>query len=133
MIRALRVLIVVAAVATLAACSSGSGYSELDRAATPADVLPTELPDEASDNLSLESVRFAGELDGIAYYLVRTIEPGDMCVMVYRSADDWVNGCSGGTPGVFVVTSRGVEATVAPDGSPELDEGTPVGSNIVVR
>jgi hypothetical protein len=127
------VLIVIAAVAALAACSSGSGYSELDRTATPADVLPAQLPDEASDNLSLESVRFAGELDGIAYYLVRTIEGGHTCVMAYRSADDWVSGCSGGSSGVFGVTIRGVEATVAPDGSHELDEGTRVGANIAVK
>lgn len=79
-----------------------------------------------------ESVRFAGEHDGVDLFLARSAENGGVCVVVYRSAEEWVTGC-GGPQGSVGVSGMGVSVVVAPDGSPELDEGTPVGANIVVR
>lgn len=128
----LRVAVLVAAVGVLAACSSGSGYPDLEREATAVDVLPSDLPGYASDDFIEGSVRFAGEHDGVEYYLARTDDFADICVVAYRSADDWVGGC-GGPNGGFGIGGAGLDVVVAPEGSPELDEGTPVGSNIVVR
>jgi hypothetical protein len=131
MIRALRVLVLAAAVGVLAGCSTGSGFTDLEREATSADVLPSDLPAYAAGDLAEDSVRFAGEHDGVDYYLARLSEGGGVCVVVYRSAEQWVTGC-GGASGVGV-SGIGASAIAAPDGSPELDVGTRVGANIVVR
>lgn len=130
--RVLQALVLAAVVGVLAACASGSGFTDLDREATSADVLPSELPAYASDGLAEESARFAGEHDGVDYFLVRRAEDGGVCVVVFRPAtEEWVTGCGGS--GITAVSGVGVSVVVAPDGSPELDEGTPVGANIVVR
>ena len=125
-------LILAAVVATLAACTSGSGYTDLDREPTPADVLPTDLPAYATEDLVEESVRFAGDDEGVDYYLARRADNGGVCIVVYRSAEAWVTGC-GGANGSVGVGGVGVNVLAAPDGSPELDDGTRVGANIVVR
>jgi hypothetical protein len=132
MLRVVRVLAVVGAAGLLAACTSGSGYSDLDREATSADVLPSDLPGYATEGSVEGSVRFTGEHDGVEYFLY-SLEPGDgtlsPCVVAYRSADEWVGGCGVG----LTLGGIGLTVVVAPDGSPELDVGTPVGANIVVR
>jgi hypothetical protein len=133
MLRLLRVAVLsVAAAAILTACSSGSGYPDLDREATATDVLPTDLPESSSADFIEGSVRFAGEHDDVEYYLARRDDFANICVVAYRSADDWVGGC-GGPNGGFGIGGMGLDVVVAPEGSPELDEGTRVGTNIVGR
>jgi hypothetical protein len=131
MLRVWGVVVAVAMLTVVAGCASGSGFSDLDREATVSDVLPSDLPGYATDDLAEESVRFAGEEDGVEYYLVGRSEGGGVCVVVYRSADEWVTGCGGA--GTVGVSGIGVNVVAAPDGSPELETGTPVGANIVVR
>jgi hypothetical protein len=131
MLRVSGIVVAVAMLGVVAGCASGSGYSDLDREATASDVLPTDLPAYATEDLAEESVRFAGEDDGVEYYLARGSETGGVCVVVYRSAAEWVTGCGGA--GTVGVSGIGVNVVAAPDGSPELDAGTPVGANIVVR
>lgn len=132
MIRALRVLALAVAVAALAACSSSSGYSDLDRDATSADVLPTDLPAYASEDFVDGSVRFIDRYDGAEYFLARWIEMPGACVIVYRSADDWMGGC-GTAGGTFTLGGIGLDVSVVTDGTPKPGGGTQVGSNIVVK
>lgn len=131
MLRVSGIVVAVAMLGVVAGCTSGSGYSDLDREAAAHDVLPSDLPGYATEDLAEESVRFAGEDDGVEYYLARRSEGGGVCAVVYRSADEWVTGCGGS--GTVGVSGIGVNVVVAPDGSPELDDGTLVGANIVVR
>lgn len=130
MIRVLQVAGVVAASLLLAACASGTGYSDLDREATEADVLPTELPDDATENWDADSVRFVGEHDDVRYYVARRMDPSGTCVLSYASTTDWFGACGG----ALGVTGRGGGRTVvlAPDGSEELESGVRVGENVAV-
>jgi hypothetical protein len=89
MLRVVRMLAVVGAVGLLAACTSGSGYSDLDRGATSADVLPSDLPSDAADEFIEGSLRHLGERDGADYYLALADEFAGACITVYRSADEW--------------------------------------------
>ena len=131
MMRGLRILVVFAVVTVLAACSTEPAFTDLDREATSVDVLPSDLPAYASEDFVADSVRFAGEHDGVQYYLARSTELHGACVVAFESAEEWVGGC--GSAGVLTIGGAGRSTIVAPDGSPELDEGTPVGANIVVR
>lgn len=132
MLRTVTALIFAATVIALAGCSSGSGYSDLDRDATSTDVLPSDLPAYASEDHVEGSVRLVGEFEGVEYYLLRKDDFADICVVVYRSAVDWIGGC-GGPNGSFGISGSGLDIFVAPDGSPILEDGTKVGANIVVR
>lgn len=131
MIRVLQVVGVAAASLLLAACSSGTGYSDLDREATEADLLPSELPAYATERWDADSVRYVGERDDVSYYVGTTDEPrGGVCVLHYASGDDWFGACGG----PLGVTSSGGGRTVvvAPDGSEELESGVRVGENVAV-
>jgi hypothetical protein len=131
MLRVLGVVVAAAMLAVLAACSSGSGYSDLDREATSADVLPTDLPASAMQDVVEDSVRFVGEHDGARYYLAAWTEVPGACVVGYRSAEEWIGGCGGA--GAVILAGAGFTVVIAPDGSPDLDEGTPVSANVTVR
>jgi hypothetical protein len=112
----------------LSGCTSAPAYSDLDQSATAEDVLPDDLTEQAGE-LEPDTVRLAGRLDGNTYYLARGPESG-VCVLVYRSGDDWAAACGGGTS--VTVGYGGVTATVAPDGSPLLEDGEQVGNNLVI-
>lgn len=132
MLRVPRALVPAVAVVALAGCSTGSGYADLDREATAADVLPTDLPGYATEEFVGASARFVGEHDGVEYFLGRWDEMPGACVIAYRSADDWIGGC-GSVGGTFTLGSIGLDVSVVTDGTPKPDGGTLVGSNIVVR
>lgn len=133
MIRVVQLVLLSIAVGVLAACSTGSGFSDLDREPIADDVLPAYLPTYATEDVDAESVRFAGGHDGFDFYLMRRAEGGGVCIAVLRPAtEEWVTGCGGGN-GTVGVSALGVSVLVAPDGSPELDDGIQVGANIVVR
>ena len=129
MMRSLRAIVVaVAVIGALAACTSGSGYSDLDRAATTDDVFPSDAPGYASDNLDVDSVRYVGRHDGHSFYLAQTDPAPGVCVLIYRDADAWMTGC-----GVNItVEGLGMVATVVPDGAVVPEGGTLVGNNVVV-
>jgi hypothetical protein len=132
---ALRAVAVIAMVMALPACSAEPGagtptYSDLDREATPADVLPADLPPDTSEDYVEDSVRFVGELDGAEYFLARWNQNEGACVVGYRSAEDWIAGCGWG--GTITVTLRGWGVTMVPDGADPPESGTSVGANLVV-
>jgi hypothetical protein len=72
-----------------------------------------------------------GEHDGAQYYLAAWTEVPGACVVGYRSAEEWIGGCGG--PGAVILAGAGFTVVIAPDGSPDLDEGTPVSANVTVR
>jgi len=130
MMRRLRVFVVAIAVAgALAACSSTTGYSDLDRAATPDDVLPGAVAEDGSDNLDLDSIRYVGRHDGRSFYLAQGEPQPGVCLAIYLDAESWVVGC--GDVDV-TVGGIGVTATVIRDGDVVPEGGTLVGHNVVV-
>jgi hypothetical protein len=133
MIRVPRLVLVAAVAASvgmLAACSPAIAYSDLERPATADDLLPSELPAYASGDFVDGTVRSVGEHDGIRFFLARTDLPG-VCVVVYRSENSWVTGCSE-SGAVLGTTGAGVHVVIAPDHLIGAQRGTPVGANLVV-
>jgi hypothetical protein len=130
MMRTIRALVVAIAVfGALAACSSTSGYSDLDRAATSDDVLPAEVAAGGSDNLDLDSVRYVGRHEGRSFYLAQGDPQPGVCLAIYRDAESWVVGCGGVD---VTVGGIGITATVIRDGDVVPEGGTLVGNNVVV-
>jgi hypothetical protein len=129
MMRTLRAIVVaVAVIGALAACTSGSGYSDLDRPATSADVLPADLPADAFDDLDIDGIRYVGRHDGHTFYLAQGEQRPGVCLGIDLDAESWVVGC-----GVDVtVGGIGVTATVIRDGAVVHEGGTLVGNNVVV-
>jgi len=118
---------VVAAVA-LTGCIQ-TGFSDLDRAATEADVLPEGLPEYAVADFDLDSLRLVGELDGLRLYLAEGKDV-PVCLLAYPNSEEWVSTCGSemGTIG-----GPGYEVQVVSDPFPSKDGWTSVGQNIRVR
>lgn len=132
MIRVTQLLVVAAAVGLLAACSASPVFADLERAATADDVLPADLPASAGEDFVDGSVRLVGDHDGVEYFLAwsASIRNG-ACVVAFRSADEWVGGC-GGPGGPLTLSGGGTTVVLASDDLITAEDGTPVGSNLVV-
>ena len=132
MVSGLRMLAATAlAVLALTGCTAEAVYTDLDRPATDADVLPPELPSDVGDYVE-GSVRYIDELDGTRFYLARSAETNGPCVLAFRQPVEYLGGCGGGR-GPMHVRGMGMTIVVASDGSPELEDGERLGTNIVVR
>jgi len=118
---------VVAAVA-LTGCIQ-TGFSDLDRAATEADVLPAELPEYAVEDFDLDSLRLVGELDKRQLYLARGHDY-PVCVLIYPGPEDWSSTCGSE---MLTTTIGSYEVQVVSDPFPSKDGWTSVGQNIRVR
>jgi hypothetical protein len=109
----------------LAGCATGPSYALLDRSPEEVDALPAELPDHAMDGAEAETARFAGEHEDVALWLLRSEEPGGICLLAFRDADAWVQGCAGadlaidGDVGAFTVVRDG---GTPPEGATEIAE-----------
>ena len=127
MMQGLRLIVVIALLGALSACTSASGYSDLDRAATSDDVLPG-LPADSSDDLDLGSVRYVGTHEGRTFYLARADPQPGVCVAIYLNAESWIVGC--GTE--VTVGGTGISVSVIPDGGVVPEGATLVGNNVVI-
>jgi hypothetical protein len=83
---------VLVAVLCLGGCVTGSGYSDLDRERTSRDILPADLPDYADEGMVSGTLRAVGERDGSRFFVAKG-KTSQACVLVYRSAEDWWEGC----------------------------------------
>ena len=129
MMRSLRAIVVaVAVIGALAACTPGSGYSDLDRPATSADVPPDDIPAHAFDNLDADSIRYVGSHEGHTFYLAQAEPLPEVCLAIDLDTESWVVGCGTG----LTVGGIGVTATVIRDGDVVPEGGTLVGNNVVV-
>ncbi|SDR88723.1 hypothetical protein [Agrococcus carbonis] len=106
-------LVLAAGALALTGCASGPSYAVLDRAAGDEDALPSELPASATEGADAETARFAGEHEDVALWLLRSEEPGGICLLAFRDPADWRKGCAGadltvdGTLGAFTVVRDG--------------------------
>jgi hypothetical protein len=105
-----------------------NGIAAFDRPATASDALPA-LPDYTTENLKVETARYVGEYEDVAYWVVQSMQPGSVCIVMspLGKRTDWLTGC-GGMP---VTVEGAAEATLAPAGmAPEgwvqLDENLSV-------
>jgi len=130
-IRRLSVVLTVAAiVGALAGCSGGSGYTDLDREASPGDEWPSDLPGYSIDSVDEQTSRLVGEFEGSTLYMARSAEPyGGICLLVYSDASDWVVGC--GPAGLRVSGSSQRTYAVLTDGA-ESDGLQAVSKNVYV-
>lgn len=117
-------LLVLAAAFTLAGCSS-SGYSDFDREATDADVLPGYV-DVAVDE---GSVRHAGSNEGVDVYLARS--GSELCIALVVDLDDWGVACGEGFP-MSAGNSR-VQVHLVADGIPGDDAWEKLSENVFVE
>jgi hypothetical protein len=107
---------------------SGGSYAALDRDRQSSDELP-EVVEEASSDIDAESARYAGEHDGVEFWLARMDEPESVCLVVYPNDTDWVIGCTaygsrlgvGGPSGDYVLM---------PDGLPAPEDTTKLMDNV---
>ena len=121
------VVVAVAALGLAACASPGPTYAALDRAATPADALPDDLPAHALEDVEPDSARLVGEHDGTRLWLLRSAIPElEICLLAFVDAADWMQGCGGGDevrvsggPGDFTVLADGA---VVPDGLTQVGE-----------
>ncbi len=111
------------AVLALTACTNGSAFGALDRAAAGSDALPTDLPTYAYDDVDEASSRLVGEHDGNSLYLVRGKEADRVCLLVYPNSTEWVLGCGGapefgvsGPTGSYTVRADAPAGAPAPEG-----------------
>lgn len=72
-------------ISALSACDGGDGIAALDREPTSADQLPAYVN---TDNLDVDSVRKAVDIEGLTYFLARGDE-GGYCVI--RTGDQGEN------------------------------------------
>lgn len=104
----------------LSGCVNGSGFSDLNHAATPDDRWPSVLPDHSTGSLDVTSSRLVGEFESSQLFLARSIEAqGGVCLLIFADASDWTVGC--GTSGMSVEGTGSRTFTVRGDGA--LDDG----------
>jgi hypothetical protein len=119
-----------AAVLCLGGCVTGPGYSDLDRERTSKDVLPADLPGYADDGMVAGTLRAVGERNGIRYFVANG-KTTAACVLAYRSANDWWEGCGGSK---LVLTHESALTMLVADGVHPGGEGWhPVSTNVFVR
>ena len=126
------VLASLGAMLLLSGCSwLGTSYAILDREAEAGDELPS-LTDAGEIDIDPATSRFVGERDGVGFWLGRTTNVGQVCILVYPNDTDWVIGC-GSEGGEFGVSGRvpGVYSVV-PDGAPIPDDATRLFDNVYV-
>ena len=88
--------IVVIVMLGLTGCT-GSGFSVLDRSATPGDALPADLPDYVLVEPS--SIRFAGRYDGDRLYVAKGTGSAShggksVCLLIYpKDGEGWTSVC----------------------------------------
>lgn len=121
--------VVLATAATpLAACASGDGFGDLARQAQANDPLP-EAVTFSDIEIAPESSRMVGTHEGTDLWLVRT-ETGGVCLLAYPDEEEWVAGCSDGTP--LNVSGPAGSFTVIADGEEPPDGAAPVTENVFV-
>lgn len=101
------------------------------RGARAADELPAAL-DAENASLDPATSRFLGERGDVGFWLGRTENVGEVCILVYPNETDWVIGCgseggelgvSGRVPGVY---------GVVPDDAPIPEDATRLFDNVYV-
>lgn len=85
----------------LGACSlallltSCSSYGMLENEATAGDELPSQVLEQA-DNIDPKTSRLAGQDDGVSFWLARGTNKKDICLVVFKSDDEWGASCGRG-------------------------------------
>ena len=120
---------VAAAAFTLIGCSAADGYSDLRRAPSAADAVPSALPDQALDGFDLDSVRFVRAVDDTRLYLARGRDH-PVCLLAYRGAAEWQGACGSE---MTTMKSANFEVMIVKDGMPTRDGSTKVGENILIK
>lgn len=134
--RAMTLTVLVTAVAVaLSGCAGTPGvrWSDLDREPTASDALPDDLPPYAADGLDTETVRFAGEKDGVAVWLARPADERGVCMLAYGDAETWFSACGGEGGGGASGIGIG-ELLFQPDDLPVQDERmVPLSENVFIK
>lgn len=118
----------ICATIVLTGCGTpGTTYAALERPATSADDVPTDLPAYAFDNADPASARSVGKHDGTSLWLLKGADQG-ICLLSYVDAATWLVGCSGDTG----VTTSGTTGhfQVVPDGAVAPESATRVSENV---
>lgn len=123
------VLASLAAMLLLSGCSwMGTSYSILDRDVEASDEMRAVIL--ARDNgIEPSSARFAGENDGVGFWVGRRANGEGVSLLVYPNDQDWVIGCRAG--GMKVSGPAGTYGLVV-DGAPIPDNGTRLFDNVYV-
>ncbi len=123
------VLASLAAMLLLSGCSwMGTSYSILDRDVEASDEMRAVIL--ARDNgIEPSSARFAGENDGVGFWVGRRANGEGVSLLVYPNDQDWVIGCGAG--GMKVSGPAGTYGLVV-DGAPIPDNGTRLFDNVYV-
>lgn len=129
--RALAALLLAVAATALAACSAGSGLSDLDRDAQERDQLPAgfSFPELEQSEIITDSARMVGTHEGGQVWLARTTD--GLCIGLYAdgASDRWA--CSGGTP--MTMGMPGAHYTVVADADVPPEGATAISENVFVR
>jgi len=120
---------VAAAAFTLIGCSTGDGYSDLRRAPSASDAVPSALADQALDGFDLDSVRFVRSVEGTRLYLARGRDL-PVCLLAYRGAAEWQGACGSE---MTTMKSANFEVMIVTDSMPTRDGWTKVGENILIK
>lgn len=121
-------LTIVASVLLVAGCSAGERLSDLEDDAdglTPAEI---GVPSYATEGFDLATIREAGSLDAVTFYLARGADT-PVCVLAV-SEETWIGGCTG--LGGFIANDQ-ITVSVVNDHVPTPDGWDRVGNNILVR